>query len=849
MNKTRKFLRVISLVAVLVVLAAALSFTAVAEGSGSVTFTTSANAITQAAVANVEGNDLKSTGGNWVQYKQKSDPNGDGVYTDGTELITTMLDAYVVKETESGDPYVVLNAGEFQDGTSFQNVQNTYAATNNVYLTNDAYYVVELDVATLSDTVESIALSLCNRDSSLKGYPFGENVNIKDFVDLTGDWVHFTVVGDIENNKLHVFVDGQYVTTTGYAYNTSVTGTKTPEEYGLRANGMKIEVKYSPSANNNFQILKNQSIAFDNVCRRDFIDAESIAELDTILASADKDLTKWSKYPTNTRAGTSLPAYVEIDGVEYNNMNRAAEALESSPTKVVKVLSDCPTAFIPGCDCTIVKNGFNPTIWLPKGSYMSEANGVISVTGTFKLLSSIDGNAGTYYALNAVKVNSASNVLNTIAWSGIQTGHADNALISYIVTDLNSGNKYWTVHNNGASGAHFVNLLYNQPITYDASKDQYLVYDFDFAVLGSYDPNYVFHTISRNLGDSTLCGGTSFKLSGIDSYFTEGEMEHVTVVYDLNNNKSYFYVNNILATSSNTGVMTASVYDKWKTGSVSVKQEAIRMQNISANQALDNVSVRYITDDASLKNALGSSLSTWTDAVYNASYPIQQMHAAATVNGQKVYFEADIAALIAEDRTDGTPNQVEILRELQSDLFVPSYSVIETHGLADVKAPGNMKVTNDGTLVTVEGKGDMSLITTVKLPSIYQSGMVFQRGETITVRGYCESPGSQIEVKLGSIALIATTDDNGEWQVELPAMSATTGLTLTVTQLGTEDGKDPITLSDVAIGEVFLLSGQSNMDYNVRYMEDYLELRLMLIIITTCADISAPIPTDTARMV
>ena len=827
MNKTRKILRVISLVAVLVVLAAALSFTAVAEGSGSVTFTTSANAITQPAVANVEGNDLKSTGGNWVQYEQKNDPNGDGVYTDGTKLATTMLDAYVVKETGSSDPYVVFSAGEFQDGMSFQNVQNTYAATNNVYLTNDAYYVVELDVATLSDTIESIALSLCNRDSKLSGFPFGENVNIKDFVDLTGEWVHFTVVGDIENNKLHIFVNGQYVTTTGYAYNTSVTGTKTPEEYGLRANGMKVEVKYSASANNSFKILKNQSIAFDNVCRRDFIDAASIAELDAILASADKDLTKWSKYPTNTRAGTSLPAYVEIDGVKYNNMARAAEALESSPTKVVKVLSDCPTAFIPGCDCTIIKNGFSPKIWLPQGSYMSETNGVISVTGAFKTLSSIAGdtNAGTYYALAATKVNSSSNVLNTLNWSGIQTGNVDNALISYVVTDLNSGNKYWTVHNNGASGAHFINLLYNQPITYDASKDQYLVYDFDFALLGAYDPNYVFHTISRNTADSSLCGGTSFKLSSMASYFPIGEMKHVTVVYDLNNNKSYFYVNNTLVASSGTGVMTAAVYDKWKAGTATVKQEAIRMQNVSADQAFDNISVRHITNDSSLKAALGSSLSSWTDAVYTSSYNFQQMHAAATVNGQNVYFEDQIAGLLSEARTDGTPHQVEILRELATELFVPSNAVIETHGLAKIKVPGNMKATEDGTCVTVEGKGDMSLVTTVKLPSIYQSGMVFQRGENITVRGYCESPGSQIEVKLDSSVLIATTDDNCDWEVVFPAMSATTGLTLTVTQLGTEDGKDPIALSDVAIGEVFLLSGQSNMDYNVQYMEDYLELK------------------------
>ena len=817
-------MRVLSLIFVLALLTASLSFVATAGDVGSVTFTTSTNALTQASVGDAEGNDLKSTGGNWVQYQQKSDPNGDGIYTDGTALATTMLDAYVVKDAGSDDAYVVFNAGEFQDGMSFQNVQNTFAASNSVYLTNNSYYVVELDVATASDTVENIALSLCNRDSNLSGFPFGSNVDIKQFVDLTADWVHFTVVGDIKTNKLHVFVNGHYVTTTGYAYNTSVTGTKTPEEYGLRANGMKIEVKYSATAGNPYKILKNQSIAFDNVARRDLTDAASIAELDAILTSADKDLTRWSKYPTKTRVGTSLPDVVEIDGVGYNNLNLAAEALNSSPTKVVKFLSDSATAFIPECECTIIKNGFNPKIWLPQGSYMSESNGVITVTGAFKPLSSISDNGSTYYALEAVRVKDASNVLNTISVNGIQTGKADNSLISYIVTELENGNKYWAIHNNNASGPHFINLLYNQPITYKAGVDQYLVYDFDLAILGSYDPNYVFHSIARNSADSSLCVGTSFKLADIASHFSIGEMRHVTMVYDLNANKSFLYVNNTLAASSTAGVMSAAAYTNWKAGTATVKQECIRMQNVSANQAIDNVSVRYITGDSSLKSALGSSLSAWTDAVYSSSYAFPVMHPAATVNGEKIYFEDDIAAKMADPLAGDAYHHIEILRELDAPLYVNCNAVIETHGLCTVTAPKNMEITEQGSVVTVKGKADMSLVTTVALPSIYQSGMVFQRGETITVRGYCDSPDSKISVRLGDSTLIGITDEDGEWEVVFPAMSATTGLTLTVTQLGTEDGKEPITLTDVAIGEVFLLSGQSNMDFNVRYMEDYEEL-------------------------
>lgn len=804
--ETKKYMRVLSFAFVLLLLTASLSFVVTAVDLGAVTFVTNANAITQAVVANTDGNDLRSTGGNWVQYEQKSDPNGDGIYSDGVKLSTTMLDAYVVTESGSSDSYVVFNAGEFQDGMSFQNVQNTYAATNNVLLTNDSYYVVELDIATATDTIESIALSLCNRDANFSGFPFGANVNIKEFINLTGGWIHFTVIGDIAQNKLHIFSNGKYVTTTGYAYNTAVTGTKTPEEYGLRANGMKIEVKYDAKITNSFKILKNQSLAIDNVSRRDFVDDASIAELDAILASTEKDLTTWSKYPTNTRVGTSLPAYVEIDGVEYNNMTLAAQALETSPTKVVNVLSNFATAFIPECNCTILTNGFSPKIWLPKGASMTESDGTITVKEAFNASSSITGTIGASVITSAIKVNNSSNVLGSIGFNGLQAGHVSNALNSYLVTDLNTENKYWALHNYSASGASFINLVYNQQIRYDAGKDQYLVYDFDLAILGSCDPNYVFHSIARNTADSSLCGGTSYKLSDIVSHFPTGEMRHVTVVYDLNNNKSYFYVNNTLATSSSTGVMNAATYTSWKAGNATVKQECIRMQNVSANQAIDNVSVRYITNDSSLKAALGSSLSSWTGASYTSSYAFQPLHAAATVDGEKIYFEADLEKAVSEPLEGDAYHRVEILREIEANLNVTSNAVIETHGLVKIVAPGNMNITEDGTIVTVEGKGDMTLITTVNLPSIYQNGMVFQRGESITVRGYCESPTSQIKVTLGNQTLTAITDDNGEWEAVFPAMSATTGLSMTVTQLGTEDGKDPIVLNDIAIGEVFLLS-------------------------------------------
>ena len=110
---------------------------------------------------------------------------------------------------------------------------------------------------------------------------------------------------------------------------------------------------------------------------------------------------------------------------------------------------------------------------------------------------------------------------------------------------------------------------------------------------------------------------------------------------------------------------------------------------------------------------------------------------------------------------------------------------------------------------------------TLSMPAYYQSGMVFQRGETITVKGFCDTNGNTVTVTLGDMTATATVS-GGEWSVELPAMEATTGLTLTVIENEPENTY-PTVYSDVAIGDVFILSGQSNMDYQAKYLQDYEE--------------------------
>ncbi len=117
-------------------------------------------------------------------------------------------------------------------------------------------------------------------------------------------------------------------------------------------------------------------------------------------------------------------------------------------------------------------------------------------------------------------------------------------------------------------------------------------------------------------------------------------------------------------------------------------------------------------------------------------------------------------------------------------------------------------------------QGDNSSVT---MPSIFASGMVFQRGKSINVWGFSENTGAEIKVTLGDSEGVATVGADGGWYTELPAINEPTwGLTLTVEEVGDEGSR--LTFDDIAVGEVWVMSGQSNAQLQVGYLEDVEEL-------------------------
>ena len=102
----------------------------------------------------------------------------------------------------------------------------------------------------------------------------------------------------------------------------------------------------------------------------------------------------------------------------------------------------------------------------------------------------------------------------------------------------------------------------------------------------------------------------------------------------------------------------------------------------------------------------------------------------------------------------------------------------------------------------------------VKLPSVFGSHMVLQRDRPLPIWGTA-SPGEDVEVTLGEKSAKTKADDKGFWKVSLPPMSADgKEYKLTVA------GKNTIELTDILIGEVWVGSGQSNMEWSLAQSHD-----------------------------
>lgn len=132
----------------------------------------------------------------------------------------------------------------------------------------------------------------------------------------------------------------------------------------------------------------------------------------------------------------------------------------------------------------------------------------------------------------------------------------------------------------------------------------------------------------------------------------------------------------------------------------------------------------------------------------------------------------------------------------------------------------------------------------VQLPQVFQNGMVLQRGKPIPVWGQADA-GEHVSVTFKKKVYDTMADADGRWQVTLPSQKAGGPYTLTI-----EGGKDEgvVTISDILVGDVWLLSGQSNIDTTIervypqygKVIDDYQNPQIRMFRVQTDTDTHGP---------
>jgi len=114
-----------------------------------------------------------------------------------------------------------------------------------------------------------------------------------------------------------------------------------------------------------------------------------------------------------------------------------------------------------------------------------------------------------------------------------------------------------------------------------------------------------------------------------------------------------------------------------------------------------------------------------------------------------------------------------------------------------------------------EGETPVPDESTFSVSTMFGSGCVIQRDIPYEVWGRAEV-GERVTVTIGDSSADAVTDDNGKWTAQLPALSLSdVPYTMTVS---TESG-ETISYEDILAGDVWLCSGQSNMQWSVQQVD------------------------------
>jgi len=104
----------------------------------------------------------------------------------------------------------------------------------------------------------------------------------------------------------------------------------------------------------------------------------------------------------------------------------------------------------------------------------------------------------------------------------------------------------------------------------------------------------------------------------------------------------------------------------------------------------------------------------------------------------------------------------------------------------------------------------------IRLPALVGDHMVLQRDKPINVWGYAK-PAEAVSITFAGKTYTATTSNDGKWTVKIQALKAGGPYQMVLA------GENTLTLNDILIGDVWICSGQSNMEFQLSQANNAVE--------------------------
>ena len=94
----------------------------------------------------------------------------------------------------------------------------------------------------------------------------------------------------------------------------------------------------------------------------------------------------------------------------------------------------------------------------------------------------------------------------------------------------------------------------------------------------------------------------------------------------------------------------------------------------------------------------------------------------------------------------------------------------------------------------------------VSLPAIIGDNMVLQQDKKVRIWGWAD-PKERVNIAFGSQTVSTVADDKGHWETMIGPLKAGDPFEMTIS------GTNTLTIKNILVGEVWVCSGQSNMEW------------------------------------